>query len=201
MFDEKNSERMNYMCKKIMENGKILENNGKIWTYFLDNQLKEYLIQYNFNFFDTANRFHEFIAFPYKYDFTEEAVRRHWAFLHAARYLGITIEEEYYDALKRRVTVPVAIGKEKANIDEESIDRQSEENITRQKEIQKFKKERYNMITMDDEDLDNVSEKKNNLKEEFLNTKVNNDEEEEEDLRKEEKLDGENFFNKKYMKI
>lgn len=87
--------------RNAMNYDRCLEGNLLLWTEYLDNCLKDYVIRYNFNFFEVANRFHDFISFPYKYDFSEEECRFHWAFLHSARGLGITIDDDFYKELKK----------------------------------------------------------------------------------------------------
>ena len=62
----------------------------------------DYVIIYNFNFSIIAEKFQELIAFPLKYDFTEDEIRKHWAFLHAARQLDIEIDNAYYNELKEK---------------------------------------------------------------------------------------------------
>lgn len=87
---------------KTIDYDRVLEGNLLLWTEYLDNCLKDYVIRYNFNFFEVANRFHEFISFPYKYDFSEEECRFHWSFLHSARSLNIVIDDDYYKRLKEK---------------------------------------------------------------------------------------------------
>jgi hypothetical protein len=143
MFEHVDDNRMKYICNKIIDNKAIFLSNSRIWTAFLDDQVRDFVVQYNFNFFEVANRFHDFIAFPYKYDFSEDEIRRHWSFLHACRYLGIEIDDEYYDKLKTRakeVEKEVNSSKEKV---EDEIDLEKEK-----REIEKFKAERFNLIDM-----------------------------------------------------
>lgn len=147
MIEEVDKDRMIYMCKKTVENQKILESNAKLWTEFLDNQLKDFVILYNFNFYEVANRFHEFISFPHKYEFNEDEIRRHWAFIHAGRYLKMTVDEDYYDALK--VKYKIYLQEKKIEIDQSEIkEKELAQEIQRQKEIDKIKYERYNLITV-----------------------------------------------------
>lgn len=143
MFEHVDESRMKYICNKIVDNKAILLSNSNIWTAFLDEQLKDFVVQYNFNFFEVANRFHDFIAFPYKYDFSEDEIRRHWSFLHACRYLGTEIDDEYYDKLKARAKVE----------EKEACIKQKEDELDLEKEkkdMEKFKAERFNLIDMGD---------------------------------------------------
>lgn len=86
---------------KTVAYDRVLEGNLLLWTEYLDNCLKDYVVRYNFNFFEVANRFHEFISFPYKYDFSEEECRFHWSFIHSARALNLKIDNEFYAQLKK----------------------------------------------------------------------------------------------------
>ena len=45
------------IINNILEDTKIKQQNGRLWTPFHDMQMYEYVIKYNFNFFDIANRF------------------------------------------------------------------------------------------------------------------------------------------------
>ena len=93
---------LNEYYTKTVDYDRVLEGNLLLWTEYLDNCLKDYVIRYNFNFFEVANRFHEFISFPYKYDFSEEECRFHWSFLHAARALNLVVDDEFYKKLKEK---------------------------------------------------------------------------------------------------
>ncbi len=142
MLEHVNESKMKYVCNKIFENKAILSSNSRIWTGFLDDKLRDYVVEYNYNFFEVANRFHDFIAFPYKYDFAEDEIRRHWSFLHACRYLGIEIDDEYYDKLK---------SKAKEEEKEASVNQPKEDELDLEKEkreMEKFKAERFNLIDM-----------------------------------------------------
>lgn len=149
--------RMKYICNKIIENRLIQISNSSIWTAFLDDQLREFVIQYNFNFFEVANRFHEFIAFPYKYDFSEDEIRRHWSFLHACRYLNKEIDDEYYDKLKARA-------KEESKEQEKLVVEDHLDLEKEQKEIEKYRAQRFNLIEINSEggkNMENLSKDKN----------------------------------------
>ena len=139
MIEHVDESRMKYICDKIMQNRAIQISNSTIWTGFLDEQLKDFVIFYNFNFFEVANRFHEFIAFPFKYDFSENEIRRHWSFLHAARYLNLEIDGEYYDKLKARAVAET--DKENHLFVDENYDPDKDK-----REMEKYKAERFNLI-------------------------------------------------------
>jgi hypothetical protein len=95
-------ERANQLFNKILENENFLFSNYKLWSSDLDIWLKDWVIIYNFNFSKIADKFQDTIGYPLKYDYTEEEVRKHWAFLHAARSLGVDITETYYDDIKKK---------------------------------------------------------------------------------------------------
>ena len=90
------------LADKILMSDKVIHGNIYLWTTYLDECLKEFVLLYNFNFFNIATKFHSFISFPYKYDFSEDEIRRHWAFLHAARVRGVIIDEDYYNLYRSR---------------------------------------------------------------------------------------------------
>jgi hypothetical protein len=158
MLETVDKERMTYTCNKIVENPKIIENNAKFWTLYLDNQLKEFVILYNFNFFEVANRFHGYISIENRYNFNENEIRRHWSFLHSMRYLNRPVDNEYYTEIKKKFKIEEELREQKV-IDEESPKREEtrekkrkeeEEEIKRNLEIiQKLKYERFNLITID----------------------------------------------------
>lgn len=189
MLETVDKERMNYICNKIIDNEKIIENNAKFWTLYLDNQLREFVILYNFNFFEVASRFHGFISIDNRYEFNENEIRRHWSFLHSMRYLNKTVDNDYYTQLKKKFMIEEEI-KEKKIIDEENRIREEdrdrkkreeeEENKRNMESIQKVKYERFNLITIDtniDKDEDKVKE--NNVplekKNVFTNLEENKD--------------------------
>lgn len=158
MLETVDRSKMNYICNKIVENEKIIENNAKFWTLYLDNQLREFVILYNFNFFEVANRFHGFISIDKRYEFNENEIRRHWSFLHSMRYLNLVVDNDYYSQLKKRFNIEEEMKvkqvieeenrrkeelKEKKRRDEEEEEKRNQDNI------QKVKYERFNLITID----------------------------------------------------
>jgi len=119
-----NSEEYFELANKILHSEKVIEGNINLWTTYLDECLKQFVILCNFNFFDIASKFHSFISFPYKYDFSEDEIRRHWAFLHAARVKKITIDEDYYTLIRSRKNLLITIKekeKEKSLICDENL--------------------------------------------------------------------------------
>ena len=138
---EIDEENMIFQCNRTLNNKTIQISNSKIWTYFLDNQLRDFVIEYNFNFADIANRFQEFIAYPYKYDFTEEEIRKHWAFMHSSRYLKKDIDDEFYDNLKKNYTESKLKDEEEDMIIAEQIDFEKE--CAEQERIRKEREQKY----------------------------------------------------------
>jgi len=150
-------ENMDFYCNRIINNSSILISNSKIWTFFLDNKLRDFVIEYNFNFADIANRFQEFIAYPYKYDFTEEEIRKHWAFLHSCRYFNRDIDEDFYDSHKANYN---QLAEEEENlIIQEKIDFEKE-----LKEQEKLRREEEQKRINEN----NIKEKKNKINKEEL---------------------------------
>jgi hypothetical protein len=170
MIEKIDDERMNYVCNKILENKKILDSNGKLWTTFLDIQLKEFVILYNFNFYEVANRFHDFMSMHKKYEFTEDEIRRHWSFLHAARYLNLQVDDEYYKARKINMREEEDEIKKEKERDQRRKKELEEEEKTR-KEIEKYRYERFNLITINPEEDFKKKEKEDKL----AKSKVEND--------------------------
>src|SRR5574343_307689 len=105
----RNNDRVVYLSKKIIKNQNIVDSNEKLWTYFLDNTLRTYVIIYNFNFNEIAKKFQDLISYPLKMEFTEDEIKKHWSFLHAARVLNIEIDDEYYDKLKTNKSKKIEI--------------------------------------------------------------------------------------------
>ena len=128
-------DRSNYIFKKIISNEKIVYSNYKIWNYDYDKWLMDYVIIFNFNFDIIAEKFQEIIAFPLKYDFTEEEIRRHWAFLHAARKLNIEIDNAYYNELKEKND---SLKEKEKLIEEENI-----KDIQKELDLEKINAERF----------------------------------------------------------
>ena len=174
MLETVDKNKMNYTCNKIVENEKIIENNAKFWTLYLDNQLKEFVILYNFNFFEVANRFHGFISIDKRYEFNENEIRRHWSFLHAMRYLNFPVDNEYYLQLKKRFNIEEEMkvkqvieeeNRRKEELKEKKRREEEEEEKRNQENIQKVKYERFNLITIDT-NVDGLNENLNGLEKE-----------------------------------
>lgn len=106
------------LCRLVIENDSIKRSNARLWTVFLDRKLHEYMIIYNFNYYEISNKFHDIIILPIRYEFTEEEIRKHWSFLYCCRMVGFVPEETYYANLK---------GKYKEICDEKDKDKEKNE--------------------------------------------------------------------------
>lgn len=107
------------LCQLVIENDSIKRSNARLWTVFLDRKLHEYMIIYNFNYYEISNKFHDIIILPIRYEFTEEEIRKHWSFLYCCRMVGFVPEETYYANLKGKYK-EMGDEKEKNEIDKRS---------------------------------------------------------------------------------
>ena len=141
------------IINNILEDTKIKQQNGRLWTPFHDMQMYEYVIKYNFNFFDIANRFQALCNNKKKYEYSEDAVRLHWAFLHAMRMNNLIPNEKYYQQMKMKydkeeeTTFKTVTQEKKDNMnltEEEDIKRMKEEfeKMQKEKKIRRKKKKR-----------------------------------------------------------
>ena len=96
---EDEANKFNYM-NKIIDNPKVKQQNGRLWTPYHDMQLYEYVIKYHFNFYEISNAFQKLCTNDKKYEYSEDAVRLHWAFLHSMRNFDQTPDEAYYQRMK-----------------------------------------------------------------------------------------------------
>ena len=182
---EDEANKYTYM-NKIIDNLKIKQQNGRLWTPYHDMQLYEYVIKYNFNFYEISNAFQKLCTNDKKYEYSEDAVRLHWAFLHAMRHFDQTPDEAYYQRMKLQYdkekpkTFKNSVEeKEKILSEEEDIRRMKEEFEKNQKE--KEEKEKKIKEEKDKKEKERIEkEKKEDEKiEELINTtttrKENND--------------------------
>jgi hypothetical protein len=186
------------ITKNILDDIKIKQQNGRLWTPYHDMQLYEYVIKYNFNFFDIANRFQSLCNNNKKYEYSEDAVRLHWAFLHAMRMNNQIPNETYYQQMKLKYDKieetsfkTVTQEKKDALSEEEDIKRMKEEFYKMQNE-KKLKEEEEKNKNKEEE------EKKKKEKEELEKKKKKEEEEkrkkklqEEEEKKKKKKLEEE----------
>jgi hypothetical protein len=118
-------DRANQIFTNILENENFLFGNYRLWSVDLDIWLKDWVIIYNFNFPKIAEKFQDTIGFPLKYDYTEDEIRKHWAFIHAARSLGKEIDSRYYDELK--IKYKSEFDKKQKHLEEEKLKALEEE--------------------------------------------------------------------------
>ena len=127
---------------KIIDNLKVKQQNGRLWTPYHDMQLYEYVIKYNFNFYEISNAFQKLCTNDKKYEYSEDAVRLHWAFLHAMRNFEQTPDEAYYERMKLQYdkSKPKTF---KSTVEEREKKLSEEEDIKRMKEeLEKIEKEK-----------------------------------------------------------
>ena len=174
MLHNNESDTMKYYYKNTVENEKVLEGNGKIWNSQLDKTLREIVVVYNFNFAAIAEIFKN--LFGKKIDRPEEEIKRHWAFLHAARHVNLTVNEEYYKQIRKNFLEDDDVRTEKVL---DIIKNEEEEKIKMQRENEKFRNDRFNLITLGTEEDFKKNENKNqniieeNLTDEIINIEHN----------------------------
>ena len=148
---------------KIIDNIKVKQQNGRLWTPYHDMQLYEYVIKYNFNFYEISNAFQRLCTNDKKYEYSEDAVRLHWAFLHSMRHFDQTPDEAYYQRMKLQYDKEKPTFKKRVE-EKEEIKLSEEEDIKKMKdEFEQIMKEKY------DKDKDKDTENKDN--EEKINEK------------------------------
>ena len=139
---EEDSNKYFYM-NKVIDNIKVKQQNGRLWTPYHDMQLYEYVIKYKFNFYEISNAFQRLCINDKKYEYSEDAVRLHWAFLHAMRFFEQTPDEAYYQRMK------LQYDKEKPKTFKKTVedkDKEKEKNLNEKEEIKKMKEEYEKMI-------------------------------------------------------
>ena len=181
---------------KIIDNLKVKQQNGRLWTPYHDMQLYEYVIKYNFNFYEISNAFQKLCTNDKKYEYSEDAVRLHWAFLHAMRNFDQTPDEAYYQRMK------LQYNKEKPKSFKNTVEEREkmlseEEDIRRMKaeldKIEKDKEEKEKKMKEEKEKKEKErieKEKKEDQEvEELISTTKRKDENGEDDGKKEIKND------------
>ena len=139
---EEDSNKYFYM-NKVIDNIKVKQQNGRLWTPYHDMQLYEYVIKYKFNFYEISNAFQRLCINDKKYEYSEDAVRLHWAFLHAMRFFEQTPDEAYYQRMK------LQYDKEKPKTFKKTVEdkeKEKEKNLNEKEEIKKMKEEYEKMI-------------------------------------------------------
>ena len=173
---EDDSNKYFYM-NKVIDNIKVKQQNGRLWTPYHDMQLYEYVIKYKFNFYEISNAFQRLCTNDKKYEYSEDAVRLHWAFLHAMRHFDQTPDEAYYQRMK------LQYDKEKPKTFKKRVEEKEKEKLTEEEDIKKMKEEFEKMMKEKNEEnnKDNIIE--NNI-DNNITTKVELDKKEEEEVDK-----------------
>ena len=167
------SEKQTFIANKIIANPKIAEQNGHLWSVYHDMQLFEYVIKYNFNFYEIANRFQNLCNNYKKYEYSEDAIRLHWSFLHAMRLLGKPVDVDYYKEVKLRYENKEKELTLKAIHDEKIKKLTEEEDIKRMKEeIAKAEKEKNGVIEDKPKEEKKEKEKQEEKKEEVKEEEI-----------------------------
>ena len=204
---------------KVIDNLKVKQQNGRLWTPYHDMQLYEYVIKYKFNFYDISNAFQKLCTNDKKYEYSEDAVRLHWAFLHAMRHFEQTPDEAYYQRMKLQYDKEkpksfknTVEEREKMLSEEEDIKRMKEEleKIEKDKEKkekkikeekEKKEKERIEKEKKEEEEVEELictttkrKDKSENKNEEIKKEEIKNEEME----KNEEKINNGNNSNKLY---
>ena len=149
------------IINNILEDTKIKQQNGRLWTPFHDMQMYEYVIKYNFNFFDIANRFQALCNNKKKYEYSEDAVRLHWAFLHAMRMNNLIPNEKYYQQMKMKYDK-----EEETTFKTVTQEKKDNMNLTEEEDIKRMKEKNEN-IDYKGVDKIKVEEMFNNLDDEY----------------------------------
>ena len=165
------------IAEEILNNQKVKEQNGKLWTPYHDMQLYEFVVKYNFNFFEIANKFQSLCNNSKKYQYSEEAVRLHWTFLHMMRFLGKTPDNNYYQQMKMKYD------KEKETTFK-SINEEKEKALSEEEDIRRMKKEFEEMQKEKNMTPEERERKRKEEREKKLEEERKKKEEEEEQKRK-----------------
>ena len=173
---EDDSTKYFYM-NKVIDDIKVKQQNGRLWTPYHDMQLYEYVIKYNFNFYEISNAFQRLCINDKKYEYSEDAVRLHWAFLHAMRHFEQTPDEAYYQRMK------LQYDKEKPKTFKKRVEEKEKEKLSEEEDIKRMKEEFENMMKEKyDKNEDNKLKEENNHINENKITKVELDVKEKEEV-------------------
>ena len=163
---EDESTKFFYM-NKVIDDIKVKQQNGRLWTPYHDMQLYEYVIKYNFNFYEISNAFQRLCTNDKKYEYSEDAVRLHWAFLHSMRHFDQTPDEAYYQRMKLQYDKEKPTFKKRVE-EKEEIKLSEEEDIKKMKnEFEQIMKEKYDKDKENKDNEEKINEKndnKNNIK-------------------------------------
>ena len=168
-----NEARKYTSMNKIIDNLKVKQQNGRLWTPYHDMQLYEYVIKYNFNFYQISNAFQKLCINDKKYEYSEDAVRLHWAFLHAMRNFDQTPDEAYYQRMK------LQYDKEKPKSFKNTVE-EREKMLSEEEDIRRMKAE-LDKIEKDKEEKEKkIKEEKEKKEKERIEKEKKEDEEVEE---------------------
>ena len=178
---EDDSNKYFYM-NKVIDNIKVKQQNGRLWTPYHDMQLYEYVIKYKFNFYEISNAFQRLCTNDKKYEYSEDAVRLHWAFLHSMRHFDQTPDEAYYQRMKLQYDKEKPTFKKRVE-EKEEIKLSEEEDIKKMKdEFEQIMKEKYDKDKDKDKEKKDNEEKINENNENSNNNKVELDKKEQEEV-------------------
>ena len=178
---EDESTKFFYM-NKVIDDIKVKQQNGRLWTPYHDMQLYEYVIKYNFNFYEISNAFQRLCTNDKKYEYSEDAVRLHWAFLHSMRHFDQTPDEAYYQRMKLQYDKEKPTFKKRVE-EKEEIKLSEEEDIKKMKdEFEQIMKEKYDKDKDKDKENKDNEEKKNKKNVNSNNNKVELDKKEQEEV-------------------
>ena len=178
---EDESTKFFYM-NKVIDDIKVKQQNGRLWTPYHDMQLYEYVIKYNFNFYEISNAFQRLCTNDKKYEYSEDAVRLHWAFLHSMRHFDQTPDEAYYQRMKLQYDKEKPTFKKRVE-EKEEIKLSEEEDIKKMKdEFEQIMKEKYDKDKDKDKEKKDNEEKINENNENSNNNKVELDKKEQEEV-------------------
>ena len=149
---EDEASKYNYM-NQVIDNLKVKQQNGRLWTPYHDMQLYEYVIKYNFNFYEISNAFQRLCTNDKKYEYSEDAVRLHWAFLHAMRNFDQTPNEAYYQRMK------LQYDKEKPKTFKTTVE-EKEKVLSEEEDIRRMKAEFEKMMKEKEEKEKKIEEEK-----------------------------------------
>ena len=170
---EDEANKFNYM-NKIIDNPKVKQQNGRLWTPYHDMQLYEYVIKYHFNFYEISNAFQKLCTNDKKYEYSEDAVRLHWAFLHSMRNFDQTPDEAYYQRMK------LQYDKEKPKTFKSTVE-EREKILSEEEDIKRMKAE-LDRMEKDKEEKEKKIKENKEKKEKERKEKDKKEEEEVEEL-------------------
>ena len=173
--EQKLEDEANKYCymNRVIDNLKVKQQNGRLWTPYHDMQLYEYVIKYNFNFYEISNAFQKLCINDKKYEYSEDAVRLHWAFLHAMRNFNQTPDEAYYQRMK------LQYDKEKPKTFKNTVE-EREKMLSEEEDIKRMKEELEKMQKEKEEKEKKIKEEKEKKEKERLEKEKKEEQEVEE---------------------